>query len=206
VRSMNAARVLEQMGELHDSSQTSVVGSSEHQMIYQRVLSVLRRIRSVEKKLECCDRNELKRLILPDRWLASDLVVPKDDHRSASRQSDNLRSRYRLSLCKYFVSQPQGPSKTRNLGGRVGSLDYRSRDLWNIGDVNAAMDKIALTIVNLLRDAEVGYLDAALVIDKDVATFDVPVDDISFVQVIETCQDLANKVLHEGFFKCTIVV
>jgi hypothetical protein len=72
--------------------------------------------------------------------------------------------------------------------------------------VNAAMDKIALTIVNLLRDAEVGYLDAALVIDKDVATFDVPVDDISFVQVIETCQDLANKVLHEGFFKCTIVV
>jgi hypothetical protein len=74
------------------------------------------------------------------------------------------------------------------------------------GSVNAGIYKTALTIINLLRDPEVGYFDAALVIDKDVATFNVPVYDISFVQVIETCQDLANKILHEGFLKCTIVV
>jgi hypothetical protein len=64
---------------------------------------------------------------------------------------------------------------------------------------------VALTIVDLLRDSEIGYFDAPLVIDKDVGAFDVPMYDISFMQVIQTFQDLTNEVLYQSFFKCTIV-
>lgn len=53
-----------------------------------------------------------------------------------------------------------------------------------------------LTIIDLLRDSEIGYLDAPLVIDKDVGAFDVPMYDISFMQVIQTFQDLTNEVLY----------
>lgn len=48
----------------------------------------------------------------------------------------------------------------------------------------------SLTVLQLLRDPKVGYLDPSLVIDEDIRAFDVPMDDTPFVHVVEALEDL----------------
>lgn len=73
------------------------------------------------------------------------------------------------------------------------------------GEESILGKKIARTVVNLLRNAEIRYLDATLVIDKNVGAFDVSVYDISFMQITQTSQNLTNEVLHKGFLKRAII-
>jgi len=62
------------------------------------------------------------------------------------------------------------------------------------------------TISNFLRDPEIRDLDASLVVNQDVGSLDVSVNDIPLVQVFESYQNLPDKVLDERFFECAIVV
>jgi hypothetical protein len=63
-----------------------------------------------------------------------------------------------------------------------------------------------LTVLDLLRDPEIGNLDATLVIDQDVRTLDIPMDNVPLVQVVQAGQDLPDKVLDERFLERAIVV
>jgi hypothetical protein len=44
---------------------------------------------------------------------------------------------------------------------------------------------VALTVTGLLRDTEIRDLDTTLVIDENICAFDVAMDDILVVQVLE---------------------
>ena len=61
------------------------------------------------------------------------------------------------------------------------------------------------TILDFLRDTEIGYLDATFVVDEDVCAFDVSMNDVFLMQISEACQDLPNKVFYEGFFKGAVI-
>ena len=56
-----------------------------------------------------------------------------------------------------------------------------------------------------LGDAKVGDFDATFVVDEDVGTLDVTVDDILRVEVGETGQDLSDEVGDEGLAEWTVV-
>ena len=57
--------------------------------------------------------------------------------------------------------------------------------------------KLARTILNLFRDAKVRKLDPALIVDEDVRTLDVTVDDRLPMEVLQTAQDLSDPVNSE---------
>jgi hypothetical protein len=61
------------------------------------------------------------------------------------------------------------------------------------------------TVFDLLRDTKVGDLDTALVVYKNVRAFDITMNDVAFMEIVESFQDLSNKVFHEGLFKCTVI-
>jgi hypothetical protein len=61
------------------------------------------------------------------------------------------------------------------------------------------------TIFQLFRDAKVGDFDATLVVYEDVRTLDVTMDDTSLVDVVQSLQDLANKVADERLFEGAVV-
>ena len=65
--------------------------------------------------------------------------------------------------------------------------------------------KVRRTIFQLFRDAKVGDFDATLVVNQDVRTLDVPMDDTSLVDIVQPLQDLANKVADEGLFEGAVV-
>ena len=50
----------------------------------------------------------------------------------------------------------------------------------------------ALTVLDLLGDTKVGNLDAALVIDQHVRTFDVAMDDIDSFKGFDRCRLLST--------------
>ena len=64
---------------------------------------------------------------------------------------------------------------------------------------------LQLTILNFLRDAEVGDLNAALVVHQHICTLDITVDDVAFVQIVQAKQNLPDPVTHERLFERTIV-
>lgn len=66
-------------------------------------------------------------------------------------------------------------------------------------------EKELLTAFNLLRDTEVGYLDASFIIYKDVGAFDISVDDISFMQIVQALKNLTDKILHELLLEGAII-
>jgi hypothetical protein len=58
---------------------------------------------------------------------------------------------------------------------------------------------------DLFRNSKIGDFDDSLVIDEDVGTLDIPMNDISLVQVVESAEDLADKVADQGFFKGAVL-
>lgn len=66
--------------------------------------------------------------------------------------------------------------------------------------------KLARTVFDLFRDAKVGKLDTALVVDENVRTLDVTVDDRLPMEVLQAAQNLSNPVNSERLFKGTIVL
>jgi hypothetical protein len=63
-----------------------------------------------------------------------------------------------------------------------------------------------LTVLDLFRNPEIGNLDPTLIIDQNVRTLDIPMDNVPLVQVIQSGQDLPDEVLDERFLKRAIVV
>lgn len=63
----------------------------------------------------------------------------------------------------------------------------------------------SLTVFQLLRDPEIGNLDPSLIVDENIGTLDIPMDDPPFVHVVETLEDLAQEIAHERFFECAVV-
>lgn len=61
------------------------------------------------------------------------------------------------------------------------------------------------TVLDLLRDAKVGDLDPALVVDEDVGALDVAVDDLALVEVFEPGEDLAHELGHERLLERAVV-
>ena len=62
-----------------------------------------------------------------------------------------------------------------------------------------------LTVLDLLGNTKVRDLDSTLVVDKHVSAFDVPVDDVALVEVVETEQDLADPIAHERLLERAII-
>ena len=67
------------------------------------------------------------------------------------------------------------------------------------------MSFIGRTIFQFFRDTEVGDFDAALVVHQDVRTLDVTMDDASLVDIVQSLQNLANKVADKRLFEGTVV-
>jgi hypothetical protein len=63
----------------------------------------------------------------------------------------------------------------------------------------------ALTVPDFLRDAEIGYFDATLVVHENVTALDVSMDDVPLVQIIEALENLTNEILNERFFESSVV-
>lgn len=62
-----------------------------------------------------------------------------------------------------------------------------------------------LTVLDTLGDTKVGNLDGALVVNEDVRTFDVSMNDISLVEIVETLKALLDECADERFFKGTVI-
>jgi len=61
------------------------------------------------------------------------------------------------------------------------------------------------TIFDLLGNTEIGNLNAALVVDKDIPAFDVSMNDLFLMEIGKPFQDLPNKILDQGFLKGAII-
>ena len=61
------------------------------------------------------------------------------------------------------------------------------------------------TVFHLFGDAKVRDLDAALVVDEHVRTFDITVDDVTLMEVVEPEKDLSDPIAHEGLFERPII-
>jgi hypothetical protein len=75
----------------------------------------------------------------------------------------------------------------------------------HISDETIRKVMLARTVFDLFRDAKVGKLDTTLVIDEDVCTLDVTVDDRLPMEVLQAAQDLSNPVDSERLFKSAVV-
>lgn len=62
-----------------------------------------------------------------------------------------------------------------------------------------------LRTICLLGDTKVGNFDASLVIDENVASLDVAVNDVAFMKVLQALKDLPDEVLDQCLLKGTIV-
>lgn len=47
------------------------------------------------------------------------------------------------------------------------------------------MARLALTVFDFLRDTKVGDLDATFIINKHICAFDITVDDIALMEIVE---------------------
>ena len=101
-----------------------------------------------------------------------------------------------------------------NLGGHP---EYGALQRWtavlgqsyahqNISDRYSREVKLARTVFDFFRDAKVGKLDTTLVVDENVRTLDVTVDDRLPMEVLQATQDLSNPVYSERLFKGTVVL
>ena len=59
--------------------------------------------------------------------------------------------------------------------------------------------------VHFFGDTKVRDLDTTLIIDKDVGSLDIPMDDPSFVKVFKTLEDLTDEILDKGLLECTVI-
>lgn len=59
--------------------------------------------------------------------------------------------------------------------------------------------------MQFLGNAEVGNLDATFVVDENVCTLDIPMDNAPFMYVVETVQDLSDEVPYKWLFEGTVV-
>jgi hypothetical protein len=66
-----------------------------------------------------------------------------------------------------------------------------------ISDEYSREVRLARTIFDLFRDAKIGKLDTAFVVDEDVRTLDVTVDDRLPMEVLQSAQDLSDPVNSE---------
>lgn len=97
-----------------------------------------------------------------------------------------------------------------------GHPEYRALQRWSvvlgqgyahqhISDEHPRDVKRARTVFDFFRDAKVGKFDPTLVINEDVRTLDVTVDDRLPMEVLQAAQNLSNPVDSERLFKGTIV-
>lgn len=61
------------------------------------------------------------------------------------------------------------------------------------------------TIFDLLRDPEIRYLDTTLVVNKDIRAFDIAMNDVPFVQIVQTGEDLSNEVSDKRFLESAVI-
>ena len=61
------------------------------------------------------------------------------------------------------------------------------------------------TAIDFFRYTEIGDLDPTLIVDENVGALDVAMDYVTFVEIVEALEDLADKVLDEGFLKRTVI-
>ena len=61
------------------------------------------------------------------------------------------------------------------------------------------------TVFEFLGDTEVGDLDAALVVDEDIRTLDIAMDDTAFMDVVKALEDLAYERADERLLERAVV-
>jgi len=59
--------------------------------------------------------------------------------------------------------------------------------------------------VDFLWNPKIGNFDTTLVIHENISTFDISVDYIAFMEVVESLENLSNKILHEWLLKGTVI-
>jgi hypothetical protein len=63
-----------------------------------------------------------------------------------------------------------------------------------------------LTILDFFGNTKIGYLDTSFIVHEDICAFDITMDNLPLVEVVQTGQDLPDEIADERFFKCAIVV
>ena len=62
-----------------------------------------------------------------------------------------------------------------------------------------------LTVFDLFRDTEIRNLDSTFIIDENVRSFDISMDDLSLVEIFESSEDLSNEFRDESFFERAVI-
>jgi hypothetical protein len=61
------------------------------------------------------------------------------------------------------------------------------------------------TVIHLLGNTEIGDLDTALVVHQDIGALDIAVNDVALMEVVETLENLSDKVPDECLFEGAVV-
>lgn len=61
------------------------------------------------------------------------------------------------------------------------------------------------TVFDLFRDTEIRYFDSTSVINENIGTLDVTMDNPLFMKVVKAHQHLSDPEFDEGFFKGAVV-
>ena len=63
----------------------------------------------------------------------------------------------------------------------------------------------SLTLFDLLRDTEIGNLDSASVVDQDIGSLNVSMNNVCLVQIAQTLQDLLHECPDQCFLESPVI-
>lgn len=78
------------------------------------------------------------------------------------------------------------------------------KEVWKKSQKVTLIETRCLTHIHLLRDTKVRYFHPTFVVDQNIRAFDITVDDITFMEIAQSLQNLTYEILHQGLFKSAI--
>ena len=98
------------------------------------------------------------------------------------------------------------PSRRLNLEGKVGSSSYRLVNLRiTFSSHPSCKPNKKLTIFYFLRNTEIGYLNSTFVVDENIGTFNITVDNISLVKIVQALKNLANEIFDQRLLESSVI-
>ena len=98
------------------------------------------------------------------------------------------------------------PSRRLNLEGKVGSSSYRLVNLQTTFRSHpSCKPSKKLTIFYFLRNTEIGYLNSTFVVDENIGTFNITVDNISLVKIVQALKNLANEIFDQRLLESSVI-
>lgn len=102
------------------------------------------------------------------------------------------------------------PSRRLNLEGKVGSSSFRPANLQQRPQdhpyckPNKNLNK-TLTVFHFLRNTEIRYLDSTFIVDENIGTLDITMDNISLVKIVQALKNLANEIFDQRLLESSVI-